>query len=70
MVNGMTGPKAKDKVECRLEGSGWAARRRPLTHSVWLLPVVTAMVTTCALLTLGLLAALVDWGGGGGGGEG
>ena len=31
MVNGMTGPKAKDKVECRLEGSGWAARRPPLT---------------------------------------
>ena len=27
----MTGPEAKDKVECRLEGSGSAARRRPLT---------------------------------------
>ena len=32
MVNGMTGLTAKGKVECRLEGSGSAARRRPLTR--------------------------------------
>ena len=32
MVNGMTGPKAKDKVECRLEGSGWAALYSAIQH--------------------------------------
>ena len=31
MVNGMAGPKAKDMAECRLEGSGSAARGPPLT---------------------------------------
>ena len=33
-----------------------------LRRSVWPLPVVTTMVTTCALPMLGSLAALVDGG--------